>query len=1009
MGTSAVFELVKNMALLGGYATSVNIKSKREAEAKRKELEAASLIKKQEQDFELLKQEQKSILDQRNEFLNSQVSDVYNMPDGTKAYVRQNSPMRPPEGGTLVGTFSNKSGFTPSPVKENHVPAYMVGGQPVPANKLPASAFRTGMLGPVVGQFSTKDGTFKGFSADILAITNPDKVSKRTSHYVGGRMYSSYEEAYRVATANNQKIEVREDVYVNNQFDRTSTNTFTPSENAGVEKHFGFIEVPEPDGGMKRVTVSRYNEKELRAIPGVVYQGKTRFIGDQPVRIPTIDIEKRSDVQLTLSDGTTVMESEATPEQRLDAVSQLRGTVDADGNFDAATIISSVPDMTSTSDKAAALALAKFDRVHKFSNGNFIGINDGVSARQNLINAILPGVTENLDILKNEPGEAAKFIGAFGSVIADAFQQSADPSNTLGPDFTVPIRQRVANANAGILYEVPGMDKIFASLQMEGAAEKAIKLSNSIVLAEQASGNTASEAVVQVENIVDDQTGAVKNTLYIGKVIPQQHTGFVKNVLRPKLLGLTNDAKKTNNLISSLIQDKKDPITNETIFQNIDGKQHPMMSETQLPLDGLKSMANTIIVPGRTTQVGPPSDPKAVNVVPPITQLDGFFAMVNMSSEEMQSTLAAVTPDIKEQISNKVIAIANDDLETLTFLIEPMIQQGGYRHNRRLRDFYGWGNSAQAEKIRLDQKLVGVAATRGIGVGNNVLKAFINPRTGERLDNTALGNLENVARGLVYVAGYIGDKAKSFLPGMASNLNTDNLKQYGNALMQQFQENAILDRLIIQQDPNVKGGNPFAPGATLDTEIKKSQALFEKAKEIKNAEERAEAEAYAVREFHITVLAYELAAAIQGGTGGRTISDQDVKLIMDSLKQRIAATPDEQMAAIRAAKDMLTNLKVRAQYLGSRDAIKNATIAVADDFMSRGNYIQITPTLAAAKLSQSMYPTTTQIISDMSDEDLLKVYNRQLSVRGEPTVTELTDEIKNSELFKSSVEGLRGS
>ena len=39
----------------------------------------------------------------------------------------------------------------------------------------------------------------------------------------------------------------------------------------------------------------------------------------------------------------------------------------------------------------------------------------------------------------------------------------------------------------------------------------------------------------------------------------------------------------------------------------------------------------------------------------------------------------------------------------------------------------------------------------------------------------------------------------------------------------------------------------------------------------------------AIRQYHKYMLAYQLAAAIQGGTGGRTISDQDVENIMRAL------------------------------------------------------------------------------------------------------------------------------
>ena len=70
----------------------------------------------------------------------------------------------------------------------------------------------------------------------------------------------------------------------------------------------------------------------------------------------------------------------------------------------------------------------------------------------------------------------------------------------------------------------------------------------------------------------------------------------------------------------------------------------------------------------------------------------------------------------------------------------------------------------------------------------------------------------------------------------------------------------------------------------------------------KTAEERA----LAARGFHIVTLAYEL-SAIQGGTGGRTISDQDVALILRALRQKALATPQQQMAVIIEARRWLVS------------------------------------------------------------------------------------------------------
>jgi hypothetical protein len=64
----------------------------------------------------------------------------------------------------------------------------------------------------------------------------------------------------------------------------------------------------------------------------------------------------------------------------------------------------------------------------------------------------------------------------------------------------------------------------------------------------------------------------------------------------------------------------------------------------------------------------------------------------------------------------------------------------------------------------------------------------------------------------------------------------------------------------------------------------------------------------AIRQYHKYMLAYQLAAAIQGGTGGRTISDQDVQNILNSLNFGVFTPAGVEVATLRTARDMLTQL-----------------------------------------------------------------------------------------------------
>jgi len=67
----------------------------------------------------------------------------------------------------------------------------------------------------------------------------------------------------------------------------------------------------------------------------------------------------------------------------------------------------------------------------------------------------------------------------------------------------------------------------------------------------------------------------------------------------------------------------------------------------------------------------------------------------------------------------------------------------------------------------------------------------------------------------------------------------------------------------------------------------------------------------ALRNFYRYMVAYSLSATIQGGTGGRTISDQDVKLMLDALSAGNAlAIPENEIAVLEAARDMASEISL---------------------------------------------------------------------------------------------------
>ena len=74
----------------------------------------------------------------------------------------------------------------------------------------------------------------------------------------------------------------------------------------------------------------------------------------------------------------------------------------------------------------------------------------------------------------------------------------------------------------------------------------------------------------------------------------------------------------------------------------------------------------------------------------------------------------------------------------------------------------------------------------------------------------------------------------------------------------------------------------------------------------------------ASRRLYKYLAAYQMAAAIQGGTGGRTISDQDVENMLQAFNFTTYTTPEAELATIDAAMGMMKRIRDVGSAIGSR-------------------------------------------------------------------------------------------
>ena len=203
---------------------------------------------------------------------------------------------------------------------------------------------------------------------------------------------------------------------------------------------------------------------------------------------------------------------------------------------------------------------------------------------------------------------------------------------------------------------------------------------------------------------------------------------------------------------------------------------------------------------------------------------------------------------------------------------------------------------------------------------------YFDPRTGKPLDiSTAVGELYLGTDGLLYWF----DKARD----MAGRLldSDDASSVYAGVGGQKVVET---EQLLLRQ---------IGEGNFKRSEIGRNDELYEQRQnDMKDIASKLKSEnnaerALAQRRYYRMMIAYQMAAAIQGGTGGRTISDQDVDNILKALGSAEAlATPGAEIAGIDAALTLMQEIYQFNKHLSGTP--EERYIAMKhQDFMIKGD------------------------------------------------------------------------
>lgn len=395
------------------------------------------------------------------------------------------------------------------------------------------------------------------------------------------------------------------------------------------------------------------------------------------------------------------------------------------------------------------------------------------------------------------------------------------------------------------------------------------------------------------KNVTDNTQNKVVGTVYAAVGVPEQYKSTIETASR--YIGDVRDENDVGGLIERLIVYDTDENGQIKTRENIDGTKSNIPSQSQPALDFIETLAKTNLsgktIKGRQA-----------------TMLDGFLSMIHPFPNE--HPVGVINTQIQEDIKNKFAALANYDFKKAMNLIASFTAKNSAATNILMEQFYG--EEYSTEKVRADLRGKSTSAYNGIMTIDAMEQTYFT-EDGQFIDvNTKQGEYAVTAVG-VYQTG------KKFIKGIFQNgkildIAVTDGNELANSLINQ---NDIYESVNPNDSKEIEARNKNTEAFNnIKNVISGAGNINDFVKDLPKAVQQQLGgdrstevlRKLAIRQYHKYMLAYQLAAAIQGGTGGRTISDQDVQNILNSLNFGVWTPAAVEVATLRTARDMLTQL-----------------------------------------------------------------------------------------------------
>tara|TARA_Y100000593_G_scaffold37779_1_gene73217 strand:+ start:1954 stop:4983 length:3030 start_codon:yes stop_codon:yes gene_type:complete len=405
------------------------------------------------------------------------------------------------------------------------------------------------------------------------------------------------------------------------------------------------------------------------------------------------------------------------------------------------------------------------------------------------------------------------------------------------------------------------------------------------------SGTNDNQPLVVNKVVKNNQTNEEEGVVTTVTGYPKQYKPLIQTL--SGVIGKSRNADEVNGLIESLIVYDKN--NDGSLKKTANGNLVP--SKQQPALGFLDLLRNTNL--GNSKINGRQA-----------TYLDGFLSIIHPFPRT--APLKNINKAIQIDIVNKFGTLVKHDFEKAKNVIAAFTIRNTGAVNALMEEFYG--NEYNEQKVKSEVRGKSGSAYNAISTIDSMARTYVT-------DNGQFINL-NTRQGELVVSGL-------------------GAYRFGEKFVQLFKGNKPLDIVAVESstlaDALVDQGEIYeSVNPNDEKEIaarQRNQEAFQNVKNIINGTGDINAliqklpksvqrqigggdaklaneiiRKLAVRQYHKYMLAYQLAAAIQGGTGGRTISDQDVENIMRSLNFGFFSPPETELAVLQEARKMMVDI-----------------------------------------------------------------------------------------------------